>query len=83
MFTLRNLVVEQILSGPDVAPEDYLQEQDEWIALLTGHAVLEVGEERVELEAGDWVLLPAGVRHRLVEVDAGSNWLAVHLHPEG
>ena len=81
MFTLRNMVVEQILSGPDVAPEDYLQEQDEWVTLLAGHAVLDVGDERVELGPGDWVLLPGGVPHRLVEVDSGSNWLAVHLHP--
>jgi cupin 2 domain-containing protein len=76
------MVVEQILSGPDVAPEDYLQAQDEWITLLAGHAVLEVGGDRVELRAGDWVLLPGGVTHRLVEVDAGTNWLAVHLHPD-
>ena len=80
VFTLRNMVVEQILSGPDVAPEDYLQAQDEWITLLAGHAVLQIGDERVELGPGDWVLLPAGVPHRLVEVDSGSNWLAVHLH---
>ena len=81
VFSLRNMVVEQILSGPDVPPEDYLQEQDEWITLLAGHAVLDVGGERVELRPGDWVLLPGGVLHRLIEVDSGSNWLAVHLHP--
>ncbi|MDQ4090164.1 MAG: cupin domain-containing protein [Actinomycetota bacterium] len=81
VFTLRNMVVEQILSGDDVAPADYLQTQDEWVTLVAGHAVLEVGGERVELGPGDWVLLPGGVTHRLVEVDGGSNWLAVHLHP--
>ena len=73
-------MVEQILSGPDVAPEDYLQDQDEWITLLAGGAVLEVGGERVELGPGDWVLLPGGVPHRLVEVRSGTNWLAVHVH---
>ena len=78
-----NVVVEQILSGPGVAPEDYLQDQDEWITLLAGAAVLEVGAERVGLGPGDWVLLPAGVPHRLVEVQSGSNWLAVHVHPPG
>jgi cupin 2 domain-containing protein len=78
-----NVVVEQILSGPDVAPEDYLQDQDEWVTLLAGAAVLEVGGERVELGPGDWVLLPGGVPHRLVEVQSGSNWLAVHVHPRG
>ena len=82
VLTLRNMVVEQILSGDDVAPADYLQAQDEWVTLLAGHAVLEVGGERVELGPGDWLLLPGGVTHRLVEVDRGSNWLAVHLHPD-
>jgi cupin 2 domain-containing protein len=81
VFALRNMVVEQILSGDDVAAKDYLQTQDEWVTLLAGHAVLDVGGERVELGPGDWVLLPGGVTHRLVEVDRGSNWLAVHLHP--
>jgi cupin 2 domain-containing protein len=75
-----NVVVEQILSGPGVAAEDYLQDQDEWITLLAGAAVLEVGGERVELGPGDWVLLPGGVPHRLIEVESGTNWLAVHAH---
>jgi cupin 2 domain-containing protein len=79
-FTLGNVVFEQILSGADVKPEDYLQDQDEWVVVLAGRAVMEVAGDRVELAAGDWVLLPAAVPHRLVEVDAGTNWLAVHVH---
>lgn len=81
VLAVGNVVVEQILSGPDVDPADYLQDSDEWITLLAGAAVLDVGGERVELGPGDWVLLPAGVPHRLVEVESGSNWLAVHVHP--
>ena len=80
MLAFGNVVVEQILSGPGVAAEDYLQDQDEWITLLAGAAVLEVGGERVELGPGDWVLLPGGVPHRLIEVESGTNWLAVHVH---
>lgn len=79
-FTLGNVVLEQILSGDDVKPEDYLQDHDEWVALLAGRAVMDIGGEQFELAAGDWALLPAGVPHRLVEVDAGTNWLAVHVH---
>jgi cupin 2 domain-containing protein len=79
-FTAGNVVFEQILSGADVEPEDYLQDHDEWVVLLAGRAVLEVGGERVELAPAGWVLLPGGVTHRLVEVDPGSNWLAVHIH---
>ena len=75
-------MVEQILSGEVGGPLDYLQEQDEWVVVLNGAAVLEVGGQRVELGAGDWVLLPANVPHRLVSVKPGTNWLGVHAHPE-
>ncbi len=76
------VVVEQILSGEVEGPLDYLQEQDEWVVVLRGTAVLEVGGQRVDLGAGDWVLLPAHVPHRLVGVEPGTNWLGVHVHPE-
>ena len=76
---LRNLSVRQILSGTLDAPIDYCQEDDEWVVVLTGSAVLEVDGERVDLGSGDWVLLPAGTPHRLVSTEPGTNWLAVHL----
>lgn len=78
----RNVMVEQILSGEVEGPLDYLQEQDEWVIVLSGAAVLEVGGQPVELGTGDWVLLPANVPHRLVSVERGTNWLGVHAHPE-
>ena len=77
------VVVEQILSGRLEGPVDYLQEQDEWVVVLEGGAVVDVGDERLEMTSGDWVLLPAGVAHRLVETTPGTSWLAVHVHPAG
>jgi cupin 2 domain-containing protein len=79
LVRVRNLVVEQILSGR-IQPYDYLQEQDEWVVVLEGGATLEVAGETVELTAGEWLLLPAMTPHRLVETTPGTNWLAVHLH---
>jgi mannose-6-phosphate isomerase-like protein (cupin superfamily) len=78
-----NAVVEEILSGRLDGPVDYVQDQDEWVVVLEGGAVLEVGAEHVELDPGDWVLLPAAVPHRLVETTPGTRWLAVHVHPGG
>lgn len=78
---VRNLVVEQILSGRLDAPAEYLQEQDEWVVVLAGSGALEVDGERIDLGPGDWVLLPAGTPHRLVGIEPGTSWLAVHLHP--
>lgn len=71
-------VVEQIVSGSLASPVEYDQAHDEWVVVLDGAAVLEVGDERVELGDGDWVLLPAHVAHRLVETRPGTRWLAFH-----
>jgi cupin 2 domain-containing protein len=70
--------VEQILSGALPAPVDYLQDHDEWVVVLAGRAALEVGDEHVELFAGDWVVLPRDVPHRVLKTSPGTNWLAVH-----
>jgi cupin 2 domain-containing protein len=79
VLALRDAVVEQILSGRLEQPADYLQEQDEWVVVLAGRARLEVGGETVELEARDWLFLPSGLPHRLVETEPGTDWLAFHL----
>ena len=76
-----NAVVEEILSGRLDGPVDYVQDQDEWVAVLEGGAVIEVGDEHLQLGEGDWVLLPAAVPHRLVETTPGTRWLAVQVHP--
>ncbi len=81
LIRLRNVVVEHILSGALSAPVDYNQSHDEWVLVLEGAAVLEVGDDRLDLSRGDWVLLPANVAHRLIESRPGTSWLAVHFFP--
>ena len=72
-----DVVVEQILSGRLVAPVDYPGDVDEWVVVLTGHAQLEVAGTPVTLDAGEWVLLPAGTPHRLADTEPGTSWLTV------
>jgi cupin 2 domain-containing protein len=76
-----DVVIEHILSGALPSPVDYQQSQDEWVLVLEGAAVLEVGDERFDLTRGDWVLLPASVPHRLVDSRPGTSWLTVHSFP--
>ena len=71
------VIIEQILSGELRSPLEYDQDHDEWVLVLSGSAVLEVGVERVEVSAGDWLFLSAHQRHRLLETEAGTSWLAV------
>jgi cupin 2 domain-containing protein len=71
--------VEQILSSDTPDPKVYDQDHDEWVVVLAGSAVLEIDGRQLELAARDWVLLPAGIPHRVVATAAGTSWLAVHV----
>ena len=76
----RNLVVERIRSSAGAGQTEYVQEQDEWVMLVRGDATLRAGTACMELSAGDYVFLPAGLPHSVERVSEGALWLAVHLH---
>lgn len=82
LLTHRNLVVERIVSSSGISPTEFVQSQDEWVVLLRGNAVLDVSGERVSLASGDYLFLPAGVRHTVTFASDGALWLALHLHPQ-
>ena len=78
----RGVRIERIVSGGHASPEGfwYGQTHDEWVALACGSAVLETEgpDGAINLKAGDWLLIPAGARHRVASVSADAVWLAVH-----
>lgn len=80
LLTQRNLVIERTVSSADVTPHEYVQSQDEWVVLLRGNAILNVAGEIVELNAGDYLFLLAGLPHRIQHVSEGALWLAVNLY---
>ena len=76
--------LERIISKGHSTPEGewYDQQDNEWVLLLSGRAGLLIeGEGIIILEPGDYILLPAGVRHRVEWTDqAGKTvWLALHF----
>ena len=82
LWTGTNARVERIVSNGQSSPPGfwYDQEEDEWVVLLQGRAVLEYeGEGSVELRPGDWLLIPARCRHRVAftSSDPCCVWLAV------
>jgi cupin 2 domain-containing protein len=79
LVELGGVRIERILSGHVEAAQSYLQDDHEWVLVLRGSARLTVGDNPVELNAGDWVLLPAGVPHVLERVEPETEWLAVHV----
>ena len=79
-----NLRIERIISGRHSTPDGqwYDQEQDEWVILLLGSAAVmfEGSSEAITLRPGDYVSIPAHVKHRVEWTERGEEtiWLAVH-----
>lgn len=73
--------LERIVSRGAVSPPGfwYEQPQEEWAVVLRGEAMLTYGDGRREtLRAGDRVILPSGVRHRVDYTSDDCIWLALH-----
>ena len=76
--------IERILSKSHVTPQDewYDQACSEWVILLEGAALLRVESqsECIRLNPGDYIYLPAHVRHRVEWTDPSliTVWLAIH-----
>lgn len=76
------LVIERIVSTSKIAAQEYVQEQDEWVVLLQGEALLEVAGKPMPLKAGDYLFLPSRTPHTVRQVSDGAMWLAIHLHSQ-
>lgn len=80
--------VERIVSLAAASPPGhwYEQESEEWVLVVSGAAHLELADppDVLELAPGDWVVLPAGCRHRVAWTaeDEPTVWVAVHYRPE-
>lgn len=76
--------LERIISSGQTTPpgEWYDQDEDEWVALLTGSATLRFEDEceSKHMKPGDYIHIPARKRHRVEWTDLTQKtiWLALH-----
>jgi quercetin dioxygenase-like cupin family protein len=64
-------------------PKHFHLAEDEWFYCLAGDYIVEVGDERYELKAGDSVLGPRGVPHAFAFVGNSPGRLMVGFTPAG
>lgn len=72
--------VERIYSKPYSDGQWYDQDEDEFVLLLSGEAVLEFADSaKLELRAGDWLVIDRRTRHRVASTSEEPRcvWLAV------
>lgn len=80
--------LERIVSTGQSTPsgEWLVQDEAEWVVLLTGSAMLrfESPARELHLQPGDWVQIPPRSRHRVdsTPFDRTSVWLAVHYRSQ-
>ncbi len=81
MIKNENLRIEKIVSNGQVSPKDfwYKQEENEFVFLLEGFAILEFEDKELELNKGDYINIPAFTRHRVKHTSEEQTtiWLAV------
>lgn len=81
----KNVRIKHIVSAGEITPlgEWYDQEEEEWIALIQGEALLvyENGEH-VRLKSGDTLLIPSHQKHRVAFTSTTPPciWIAVFYH---
>jgi cupin 2 domain-containing protein len=80
----RSFKLKRIISKGHATPagEWYDQQDNEWVLLLQGSAGLRLeGKETTTMKPGDYILLPAGLKHRVEWTDSTTEtiWLALHF----
>ncbi len=80
LLTHKNITINRIVSSNSLEAQTYLQEEDEWVVLLEGEAILQIKEEERKLTKGDSVLIPAKTPHKVLQTQKGTLWLAVHIN---
>ena len=75
----KNIKINRIVSSSDVKPIEYIQDEDEWLVLLEGEALLLMGSEEKKLEKGDTLFIPAKTPHTVLKTENGTVWLTVHI----
>ena len=89
LLTRPGITVERIVSTGQASPPGfwYDQDEDEYVLLLSGTALLRFEAEATprQLSKGDWLAIPAHTRHR-VEATSPTEptvWLTLFRKPEG
>jgi cupin 2 domain-containing protein len=85
LMSSNNVRIEHIVSNGQGSPEDfwYDQPEGEWVLLLKGTAVLEwAAGSTLKLKAGDYLVIPAHMKHRVDQCSLDAVWVVVHYGSE-
>ena len=76
----KNIKIKRIVSSADLQPLEYIQDEDEWLVVIEGEAILLLKNEKKVLKKGDTLFIPAKTPHKILKTSYGTVWLAVHIY---
>ena len=77
-----NIKIQRIVSKGQVSPETgwYDQQQNEWVIVIKGEAVITFEQTEVAMQAGSYINIPAHTKHKVswTHPDLETVWLVVY-----
>lgn len=80
LLEYKKIKIVRIVSSAEVEPIEYIQEEDEWVLVIRGEAVLVLDQKEIILKEGDHLFIPSKTPHRVLKTKNGTLWLALHLY---
>ena len=82
LLSHKNVKINKIISPPNFVSEEFIQDEDEWVILLQGSAILEINQTTTKLVKESYIFIPAKTPHKVISTDANIEtiWLAIHIY---
>ena len=79
LFKQNNVTIKHIASHALESGVSYDQDEDEWLVLIRGEALLSFEDQDVNLKQGDTFFIKRHQRHYVKKTSADALWLTVHI----
>ena len=76
----KNVTINRVVSNRLTDGSWYDQEEDEWLVLIRGVALLLIDNEEKTLRSGDTLFIPAQQLHKVISTSDDALWLTVHIN---
>ncbi|NET24795.1 cupin domain-containing protein [Okeania sp. SIO1I7] len=82
LLSHKNVKINKIISPPNFVSEEFIQDEDEWVILLQGSAILEINQKNTKLVKDSHIFIPAKTPHKIISTDPNIEtiWLAIHIY---
>lgn len=81
LCSYKNIKINKITSPRNFTSEEFIQNEDEFVFLVSGEATLEIGEEIQTIKTGEHIFIKSGVKHKIISTSKSKKtiWLTVHI----